>query len=344
MLKLLKGAAVAGAAIAALGGVAQAQEVTLRMHTFIPPVANPGKTFLIPWAEKVGKDSGGRIKVQPFWAMQLGGNAPQLLDQAKDGVVDIVWALPGFTPGRMPRVEPFELPFVHQDALSSTLALQDFQAKHLAPDLKDYQPLLLHTHDGFLFQTKAPVLKLADLKGMKLRAASRGGVWLLEALGATGIGLPLPQIPQALSKGVIDGVTLPYEIAPAVKTAELVSHFSTLAGPQPRLGTNVFTFLMNKDAYDSLPPDLRKVIDDNSGRNIARAAGENWRRIEEPGRKVVEAQAKNKFHVIPEDEVAKMRAAAEPVFDRWYAEMKKSGIDGPALVSDARKLIDKYAK
>jgi len=347
MLKLFKGAAVAGAAIAALTampGISQAQEVTLRMHTFIPPVANPGKTFLIPWAEKIGKDSGGRIKVQPFWAMQLGGKAPQLLDQARDGVVDIVWALPGFTPGRMPRVEPFELPFVHKDALSSTLALQDFQEKHLGPDLKDYQPLLLHVHDGFLFQTKTPIQKMSDLKGQKLRAASRGGVWLLEALGATGVGLPLPQIPQALSKGVIDGVTLPYEIAPAVKTPELVSHFSTLAGSQPRLGTNVFTFLMNKDSYDSLPPDLRKVIDDNSGRNIAQAAGQNWRDIETPGRKVVEAQAKNKFYVIPEGEVAKMKAAAEPVFQRWYAEVAKAGIDGPALVSDARALVDKYAK
>ena len=347
MLNLIKGAVVAGAAVAALTasvGVSQAQEVTLRMHTFIPPVANPSKTFLIPWAEKIGKDSGGRIKVQPFWSMQLGGKVPQLLDQVRDGVVDIVWTLPGFTPGRMPEIEPFELPFVHKDALSSTLALQDYQAKHLGAALKDFKPLLLHTHDGFLFQTKDPILKLADLKGKKIRAASRAGVWMLNALGATGVGLPLPQIPQALSKGVIDGVTLPYEIAPAVKTAELVSHFSILAGAQPRLGTNVFTFLMNKDSYEALPPDLRKVIDDNSGVNIARAAGENWRRIEEPGRKVIEAQAKNKFHVIPAAEVAKMKKAVEPVFDRWYAEMKKAGIDGPALVSDARKLIDKYSK
>ena len=346
MLKILKGSAIAGAAALALGataGVGQAQEVTLRMHTFIPPVANPSKTFLSPWAEKISQDSGGRIKVQPFWAMQLGGKATQLLDQARDGVVDIVWALPGFTPGRMPRVEPFELPFVHKDALSTTLALQDFQAKHLGPDLRGYHPLLLHVHDGFLFQTKEPILKLADLKGKKLRAASRGGVWLLEALGATGVGLPLPEIPQALSKGVIDGVTLPFEIAPAVKTPELVSHFSTLSGSQPRLGTNVFTFLMNKDAYDSLPPDLRKVIDDNSGTNIARSAGENWRAIEEPGRKVVEAQAKNKFYVISPEETAKMKAAAEPVFQRWYAEMEKIGVDGPALVSDARAMIDKYS-
>ncbi|MBT3398652.1 MAG: TRAP transporter substrate-binding protein [Rhodospirillaceae bacterium] len=343
---IVKSAAVVGAAIAALSLSAapgMAQEVTLRMHTFIPPVANPGKTFLAPWAAKIEKDSGGRLKIQPFWAMQLGGKAPQLLDQARDGVVDIVWTLPGFSAGRMPEVEPFELPFVHKDALSTTLALQDFQAKNLGKALGAYHPLLLHSHQGFLFQTKEPVQKMEDLKGMKLRAASRGGVWLLEALGATGVGLPLPAIPAALSKGVIDGVTLPFEIAPAVKTPDLVSHFSSLAGAQPRLGTNVFTFLMNKASYDKLPPDLQKVIDDNSGTNIARQAGQNWIDVETPGRNAVAAKPKNKFYEIPEAEVAKMKAAAQPVFDRWYGEVGKSGIDGPALVKDARDMIAKYS-
>ncbi len=328
---------------AAAAGPARADSVTLRMHTFIPPVANPSKTFLIPWAEKIGEASGGKLKVQPFWAMQLGGKAPQLLDQARDGVVDIVWTLPGFTPGRMPRVEPFELPFVHRTAHSSTLALQDFQEKHLAPDLEGYRPLLLHVHAGFLFQTKKPILKLADLDGLKIRAASRGGVWLLNALGATGIGLPLPQIPQALSKGVIDGVTLPYEIAPAVKTPDLVDNFSRLAGDQPRLGTNVFTFLMNPTSYNKLSKEMKKVIDDNSGRNIADAAGRNWDAIEAPGRKVVESRKKNRFHTIPAAEVAKMKAAAEPVFARWFEEMGKIGVDGKTLLTDARALIEKYS-
>jgi TRAP-type C4-dicarboxylate transport system substrate-binding protein len=339
-------AALAGAAFAAFAfaaSPASAQEFTLRMHTFIPPVANPGKTFLAPWAEKIEKDSGGRIKVQPFWAMQLGGGAPQLLDQARDGVVDIVWTLPGFTAGRVPEVEPFELPFVHRDALSTTLALQDYQDLHPAKALGDYHVLLLHSHQGFLFQTKEPVQKMEDLKGMKLRAASRGGVWLLEALGATGIGMPLPQIPEALSKGVIDGVTLPYEIAPAVKTPELVSNFTTLAGAQPRLGTNVFAFLMNKNAYAALPDDLKKIIDANAGRNIAEMAGKNWVAVEEPGLKAVQAQAKNKFHVIPEGEVDRIRTAAEPVFLRWYEEVGKAGLNGPQLVDDARRLIEKYA-
>ncbi len=336
-------AAVAVAAVAGLAASAQAQ-TTLRMQTFIPPVANPGKTFLIPWAKKIGEASGGKLKVQPFWTMQLGGKAPQLLDQVRDGVIDIAWTLPGFTPGRMPRVEPFELPFVHKDALSSTLALQDYQKMHLATDLKDYHPLLVHVHAGFLLQTKKPIKKMADLKGMKLRAASRAGVWLLNAMGATGIGMPLPQIPPALSKGVIDGVTLPYEIAPAVKTPDLVSNFTTLAGSQPRLGTNVFTFLMNKNSYEKLPKDLQKVIDDNSGSNIAEMAGKNWEAIEEPGLKMVQAKKKNKFYVVPEAEVEKMRAAAQPVFERWFAEMDKIGVDGKKLLADARQLIDKYSK
>ncbi len=320
-----------------------AQAVTLRMHTFIPPVANPAKTFLIPWAQKVEKESNGRIKIQHFWAMQLGGKAPQLLDQARDGVVDIVWALPGFTPGRMPRVEPFELPFVHKDALSTTLALQDYQEKHLGPDLKDYHPLLIHVHQGFLFQSRKPIRTMEDIKGQKLRAASRGGVWLLEALGATGIGLPLPQIPQALSKGVIDGVTLPYEIAPAVKTPDLVKYFSELSGDRPRLGTNIFTFLMNKDSYAKLPDDLKKVIDNNSGRNIAEWAGQNWVDIEEPGRKVVESKKKNVFITISPEETQKIKDAAQPVFDRWIEEMKDNNIDGAALLKDARALVAKYS-
>jgi TRAP-type transport system periplasmic protein len=339
--------ALAAAVLAATAVAApvKAQEVTLKMHTYLPPVSNPAKTFLIPWSERINKASNGRLKVQGYWLMQLGGTAPQVIDQVRDGVVDIGWTLPGFTPGRMPRVEPFELPFVHKDALSTTLALQDFQEKYLlTQDLKDYHPLLLHVQQGFLFQTKQPVLKMEDLKGMKIRAASRAGVWLLEALGANGVGLPLTEIPPALSKGVIDGVLLPYEIAPAVKTQDLVSNFSELAGPQPRLGTSVFSFLMNKESYAKLPPDLKKVIDDNSGRNIARWAGQNWIDIEVPGRKVIASKPKNKFHTIPLAEVDKMRKAAQPVFDRYYAEMKKIGIDGEALVADARAMIDKYSK
>ena len=323
---------------------ANAAEFNFRMHTFIPPVANPAKSFLAPWAKKIGKESGGRIKVQPFWAMGLGGKPPQLLPQVRDGVVDIVWGLPAFTPGRMPKIEVFELPFVHRDAVSTTLALQDYQDKHLQKELGDFKVLLTHSHDGAMFMTKRPIHKMSDLKGMKLRAHSRTGVWMIESLGATGIQTALPRIPQMLSKGVIEGSILPFEIAPAVKMHELVSNFTQLSGDQPRLGTAVFTFLMNKNSYNKLPADLKKVIDNNSGRNIAKATGENWQAIEIPGEKVMRSKTKNKFHTINAEETAKIKKAAGPVLDRWFKEMKDHGEDGRALLADAKAMIKKYAK
>ena len=186
--------------------------------------------------------------------------------------------------------------------------------------------------------------KMADLKGMKLRAHSRTGVWLLEALGAAGIATPLGRIPPMLSKGVIDGTILPFEISPAVKMHELVSHFTQLSGDQPRLGTAVFSFLMNKKSYAKLPSDLKKIIDANSGRNIARATGENWMAIEKPGEKVMRSKAKNKFTKLSPAETAKVKVAAAPVIERWYREMSKLGHDGPALLADARAMVAKYSK
>jgi TRAP-type C4-dicarboxylate transport system substrate-binding protein len=344
--KYLLSACVLATGLALSGMSGQAQEVTLKLHTFIPPPANPYRTFLKPWAERIAKASGGKLKIQLFPVMQLGGKPPQLPDQVKDGVVDLVWTLPGFTPGRFPRIEVFELPFVHTSPLATTLALQDYQEKHLKGEFKDYKVLLLHCHAGTMFMTKKnkPILKMADLKGVKLRTATRVGGWHLEAMGAVAIGAPLPRIPQMLSKGVIDGAMLPFEIAPAVKMQDLTANFSQLEGNQPRVSTATFALLMNKASYNKLPPALKKVIDDNSGRNIAEWAGKNWADIEAPGRKVVASKKKNKFHTIPAAEVAKIKAAAKPAIERWIKEVKAKGIDGAVLLKDARALLAKYSK
>ena len=323
---------------------AASQEITLRLHTFMAPIANPVRTFLVPWAEKVTKESKGRLKVQVYPAMQLGGKPTQLLDQVRDGVVDIVWVLPGFTPGRMPKVEIFELPFLHRDAVSTTLAIQDFQDKWLQEELKDYRVLLMHGHGGFLFMTKQPIKKLTDLKGMKLRAASRTGVWTLEALGSAAIGVDLNELPTMLSKGTVTGSVLPYEIAPSIKMQDLVEYFTVMSPPNPRLSSVVFAFLMNKNSYAKLPPDLKKIIDANSGRNIARAAGQNWEDIEKKGEAVMRSKSKNKFETINPQESAKIREAVKPVYSRFLAEMKNLGADGDKMLADARAMIDKYSK
>jgi TRAP-type C4-dicarboxylate transport system substrate-binding protein len=320
---------------------ASSQEVTLRLHTFLPPVANPVKHFMVPWAEKVEKESNGRIKVQIYPSMQLGGKATQLLEQVRDGVADVVWTLPGFTPGVMPKLEIFELPFLHRSTHATVIALQDYVDKYMHKEFEPYHVLLVNCHAGALFMTKNPIHKVEDFEGMKLRSYSRTNAWILEVLNAT--PLPLPELVPMMSKGTISGTILPYEIAPAVKMDELANYFTTLAPPQPRLSTAIFTFLVNKKKYESLPPDLRKIIDDNSGRKLAPFAINTWDAIEVDGEKVVRSRPKNQFVQLSSEETAKFKQKVQPVFDRFVKMLNDSGANGKQVLADAEALEAKYS-
>jgi TRAP-type C4-dicarboxylate transport system substrate-binding protein len=335
---LLSGFALVPAAPAA------AQEVTLRLHSFIPPVANPMKHFLIPWAEKIEKDSQGRIKVQVFPSMQLGGKAEQLLSQVRDGVVDVAWTLPGFSPGVMPKLEIFELPFVHRSTRATVMSLQDYVPRYMQKDFAPYHVLLVHCHAGALFMTKEPINRVEDFKGMKLRAYSRTNSWILEALGAAPLQVALPELAPMLSKGTVTGTILPYEIAPSVKMQDLTDYFTSLAPPQPRLSTAIFTFLMNKKKYESLPPDLKKVIDANSGSNLVPHAIEVWDRIEIDGEKVMHSKPKNKFVQLSAEETAKFKKMVQPVFDRFKKLLDEGGDDGAKILAEVEALEAKHSK
>ncbi len=323
---------------------ATSQEVTLRVHSFLPPVANPMKHWITPWAQKIEKESNGRIKVQVFPSMQLGGKPEQMLTQVRDGVVDVAWTLPGFTPGVMPKLEIFELPFLHRSTKATVMALQDYIEKYMKKEFEPYHVLLVHCHAGALFMTKDPITKVEDFKGMKLRAYSRTNSWILEALGAAPLQVALPELAPMLSKGTVNGSILPYEIAPAVKMQDLTDYFTTLAPPQPRLSTAIFTFLMNKQKYASLPADLKKVIDNNSGRNIAAQAIEVWDRIEVEGEQVMRAKPKNKFSSLSAEETAKFKKVVQPVFDRFKKLLDDGGDDGAKILAEVQALEEKYSR
>jgi TRAP-type C4-dicarboxylate transport system substrate-binding protein len=331
-----------GFAVAAVLALPAAAQETFKIHHFVPPKAPPSARFMMPWADKVEKESGGKIKFQIFPTMQLGGTPPQLVDQVRDGVVDFTFTLPGYTADRFPRTEVFEVPFLHTNALATAQAMQDYYDKYLQEEYKDYQVILLYTHDGAVISANKAIQSLADFKGMKIRTANRGGGVFLRGVGANPVGSPVTEIQTMLTKGVIDGVLLPYEIMPAFKIHELVHNHIVLAGPQPRIGTSVFAFLMNKKRYDALSPELKKVIDNNSRRNIAKWAGQTWRDVEMPGMEAAKA-AGNKFVTIPEAEVAKIRTAVKPEIDKFLAELSRPGFDAAKAYADAQQMVAKYS-
>ena len=339
----LLGGIVGIAGLAAAAGSADAAEVTLKLHHFLPPVAPAHAKMLAPWAEKVQKESNGRIKIDIFPAMQLGGAPPQLIDQVRDGVADIVWTLPGYTPGRFPKIEVFELPFMHSTAVATNKALWDFEQKH-GDEFKAFKIIAYHVHAGQLFHSATPIRKVDDIKGLKIRTPTRTGGWLIEAMGATPVGAPVPKIPEMLSKRVVDAVLIPYEVTIPLKVHEMVDFHITLDDPiYQRLNTSVFVIAMNKAKYDSLAPDLKKVIDNNSGASQSEWIGKVWTEIEGPGEKL--AASSGELIKLPKAEVAKLRKLVEqPVADRWIAEVKGKGVDGAALYKEARALLEKYSK
>jgi TRAP-type C4-dicarboxylate transport system substrate-binding protein len=337
---------VVAASIASAGWLATttsslAQEVTLRLHQFLPAQANVPKHALDPWADKVEAESGGRIKIERYPAMQLGGTPPQLIDQALDGTVDIVWTLPGNTPGRFPSTEVFELPFMMTNAEATSQAYWDlFEARMKDGEFADLHIVAAWVHGPGVIHSKTPVEKMADLQGMKVRAPTRIVNALLGQLGATPVGMPIPAVPEGLSKGVIDGAVVPWEVAPSLKIQELVSNHTEFGGDHA-VYTTTFVLAMNKAKYESLPDDLRKVIDDNSGRDVSGLFGKTQQHYDAPGRELAVA-ASNNIVTLSAEQVDEWKAAAQPVIDNWVAEMDGKGLDGKGLLDDARALIEKY--
>lgn len=317
-------------------GSASAQVVTLKVHHFLPPGSTVHRNFIVPWCEKIAKESAGRLKCQIYPAMQMGGSPPQLYDQVKDGVADIVWTVPSYQAGRFPVIEAFELPFMVQDSERASRGLWNYALRNAAAEFKGVKPILFHVHDGSLMHTtKKQIKTLEDFKGLKLRAPTRQGSKMLAALGATPVPMPLPQAAEALSKGVIDGVMIPWEVVPAVKFDE-VTKFHTEAAPgEPQMSNTVFLFGMNPAKYDALPPDLKKIIDANSGAEPSAWVGKVFTDDALPGKKSAEVR-KNTIYVLPGAELKRWEAATASVTEEWIKDMTAKGFDGKRLFDEAK--------
>ena len=340
---LLKSTAAVALGAPALSGLAQ-QAVTLKFHTFMAPQSNVWLTMHKPWMDRVEKESGGRIKFEAYPAMQLGGTPVQLYDQAKDGVVDISWTLPGNTAGRFPRVEVFELPFIMNNAEATSRAYWEYVHTVATDEFKDTQLIALHVHGPGMFHTKDKQIKTADdLKGLKMRGPTRQITKMLGYLGAIPVGMPLPAIPDALSKGTIDGCVIPWEVVPSVKVQELVKFHSEFAKGGEALYTTTFVMSMNRKKYESLAPDLRKVIDNNSGADTSAWLGRTQEGNDPLGRKSA-VDRNNTIYTIPATDTQEFRRKAALVEVEWMEDMNKRGFDGRKLRDTARSLIEKYGK
>jgi TRAP-type C4-dicarboxylate transport system substrate-binding protein len=330
---------VVAASVAAPRVVLSQAPVTLKFHTGVTASSDTWRLLLTPWMDKVTAESQGRLKFERYAAMQLGGTHAQLYDQVRDGVVDVTWTLPGYSGGRFPRTSVFELPFFMTDPESTSRAYYEYVRTVAPEEFKEVHVLALHVSGpGVLHSRSKPVERIADLRGMKVRTPSRQVSRLFQSVGATPVGLTTVQLPDALSKGTVDAAVLPWQTVKAVKADELTKFHTEIPGGG--LYTTPFAMVMNRSRYAALPPDLRAVIDANSGLEVSGWAGKTTASTDPQGRASV-IERGNRVIVMSDAEAAAFVRAAAPLRQEWLAEMKAAGLDGESLHQSARGILER---
>jgi len=333
-------AAVAAPAVLRLAR-GEAAPLTLKLHHFFSSVAGAHARFLAPWARKVEADSAGRIRIDIFPSMQLGGAPAQLFDQARDALADIVFAAPSRTPGRFPKIEVFELPFVpSRRALVNSRAIEDYAAANLKDEFRDIHPICFSCRDGAVLHAKRAIASLADLKGLRLHVPSPFAADTAHALGAHGVVMPSPQVPIALAEHVIDGCLDPWDALPSLRLYDSLKAHTDFADGS--LSTTTFVLAMNKAAYGRLGGELKAAIDANSGQPAAGMAGAMWDADAAAVAAIVRERG-DTVAMLGAEELARWRKLTEPVIAAWLKQIGERRIDGHKLHAAARELVEKYA-
>ena len=265
-----------------------------------------------------------------------------IYDQIRDNVIDGGWTIPGYSPGRFPGTEVFELPFIGtNNAENTSKAAYAFYEKYLTEEFSDIKIIAVHVHGAGAFHTKNTTIdSIDDFSGLKLRTPNRVASKTLEALGAVAVGMPVPQLPESLSKGVVDGGVIPFEIVPPLKIHEIATSHTVVGGDRALYNT-VFIWGMNKAVYDGLDDELKAVIDANSGAEASAMAGAAMDKGDVPGKAVTEKSG-NPIIVLSDADVAKMKEITASVIEQWIKDATANGLPAAQMVEDARALVAQY--
>lgn len=314
---------------------APAQTIDLKYAFFAPPSTFPAKQ-MEQWASEITKRTNGQVKVQTFPGGTL-LNAQDMYDGVLSGVADIGLGSPAYDPGRFKLLSGFGLPLGFPSATVASLVLWDIVHEFQPDELKDFKIVTLFTTEPGFIQSTAPVRNLNDLKGMELRAAGTG-VPVLQALGAAPVGMAMPEVPEAVQKGVVKGTMTSREVLQDFKLAEQLKYVADYP-------TVVVTFaaVMDKKKFDALPDNVKQVIDE-LGREMAIWTGQ-YHDNENIGAALEWAQKEHGLQILSLDagEKEKWDQALAPMVDKWVQDMTAAGLPAEQFVKRVGELNDKYA-
>jgi TRAP-type C4-dicarboxylate transport system substrate-binding protein len=315
---------------------AQDEPIELKFSSWVATVHGHHTGVMAPWAKMVEEKSKGRLKITIYPGSTL-GKAADHYDMVKDGIADLAFTTPGYTPGRFPLITATELPMLFKSSRGGSLAVMSIFDKYFKNEFKDVKVLWFWVHPpGHFHLAKKPVKVLEDLSGLKIRAATPMLTTMVKTLGAIPVSIPAPDTYTALERGTVDGTIFPWEAISSFKIAEVLKHHvasGLYVAP-------LFTF-MNLKKYESLPPDLRKVIDDLSGTWGAEFNGKVWDQNELVGIEAIK-KAGGTIYTLPAEERQRWAARLKPVEEEWLKSMEAKKLPGRQLLNDLREAIKRY--
>lgn len=322
------------------------QTLVLKFHTYVSESSAQWQTMLKPWIERIESQSKGRIKFERYTAMSFGGKPSELYEQVSNGTVDVVWTKACLLAGKFNRIEVFELPFMMTTPPAVSRALWEYVETYAADEFKDVQLLGLNVQgEGVLHTRQKAIRQTSDFKDLKLQATPRLVSRFVEMLGAESVELQASGVGQGLRDLSIDGYVGTWESAPAFKPERFIQRHTVFGPDTGALFTRAYVMAMNPSRYESLPADLKAIIDANRGLELSGELGRQAQAIADEQRKKSLADSDPASLITLDGESAQaFRKASIKVDQSWVAELDALGYEGQKLLDGARTLIKQQTK
>ena len=314
---------------------AGAAPVVLKFGTVTPPQGWDVVNIIKPFAERVEKDAGGTVKIDIFAGGTLGRNPGEYAQLVLDGVMDMALIINAMQPGRFPDDQVVNIPFTAREPIETTVAFNRMFAKGMIRGYENFLPLGFMGIQQFTIHTTFPVKTPEDLKGVKIHISGKMMQAFTEAVGGVPLGIPATKFAETISRGVIKGAIVDWNAAKQFRFLELTPYHCMLP-----YGTTVISILMNKDSFNSLPPEAKASFKKHMGEPFAREWALKY--TKNVNQLVEEAKNNPKHHVYTPspEEMEQWKGLMWPVVEKW----KKEHPNGKMLYDTYLSEVEKFRK